>query len=415
MGLYVSVGVKRYCKTVTGVILFFLLPFSIFLFTACPENNNEPLECGDHQILVDGECQCEEGYHWNDDSTACQMDTTSHDFTWEAFVGGATLGSSFFGAEIIAPDDIWAVGRIETDEMDSNGLPIKYNAAHFDGVEWIIKKLTVRRDGYNDGAYFVIMDSSGQRLTCVLKIEDELWFMGDGHRTRLINDTWDYLPENQYWSYYHNAYRVWASSKNEIFITGWLGDIILYNGTQFNRMNLGTDIPLNDIWGLDENHIWVTGLKRSKWESVMYFYNGVEWNEKYYFNLDDSNFDGTISSDTLDGSVTSVWAYQDTVYFTCLAGVWKESISTGKGLLVPSSEISEDGFYPFFGIRGTGYNDIFVIGQESRIYHYNGNDWARVGGNVPQGNLIALDMIEDNVVIVGHTENLQALIIQGRR
>ncbi len=401
-------------KTLRKIYRFFLLPFSIFLFWACPEQE-ESLECGPHQIVIDGECQCEEGYHWNDDHTKCVIDTTSHAFVWEALVGGSTLCSSFNGVEIIAPDDIWAVGELFTDERDSNGKIIKYNAAHFDGNNWALEKIIVRDDHLNDGVYYIELDSSGQDLSGVFKVDNEIWFMEGGQRVRLIDGQWDYFPVQPYWPFEHSAYRLWGTSKNNIFITGRLGEITHYDGENFHHQDLGTDIPLRDIYGLDENHIWVTGLDRSHWESVIYCFDGVNWSTKHYFSFDDPNYDGSISSDTLNGYATSVWAYGDTVYFTSRNGVWKESISTGEGTLIPSAEISEDGFYPFFGIRGTGYNDIIVIGQDSRIYHYNGKNWARVGNIIPQANLITLDMIDDTVVIVGHTASIQALIIQGRR
>jgi len=165
-----------------SAIILTLFWLVTLIFLACPEPTAyDSDDCGPNQILVDGECECEEGYYWNADSTTCWMDTTSHDFTWEALVGGTMLTSYFNGVEIIGPDDIWAVGELFTDLRDSiTGKVIKYNAAHYDGIEWSLKRLTTRSDGINGGETFVMYDSSGKRLFCVFKADDELWFMGGG-------------------------------------------------------------------------------------------------------------------------------------------------------------------------------------------------------------------------------------------
>ncbi len=393
---------------------FYLLSFILVLsLTACLDDNTQPEECGPHQIVIDGECECEDGYHWNEDNTKCVLDTTSHDFTWEVLAGGATLGSSFHGVEIIAPDDIWVVGRIFTDEMDSNDNWIKYNAAYYNGSGWSLERLIVRQDAGIPGDYVTTYDSTGNDLESVYKIDNEIWFIEGSSRARLIDSRWDYFPEDQYWSYYYGAYRMWGTDKDNLYITGKLGSITHYDGENFHHQDLGTDIPLRDIYGLDENHIWAVGYDRGDGSSVIYFYDGTNWNEKYYFNLD--LWDGVIDTDTLDGQVASVWAYGDTVYFCCSTGIWKESISTGEGKLVPSLEISEDGYYSYKGIRGNNYNDIMVVGLNDHRFHYNGKSWFKCGGVYYRATLEALDVQGDNFVIVGHTKELQGLIIQGKR
>ncbi|WP_457565776.1 hypothetical protein [Caldithrix abyssi] len=67
--------------------------------------------------------------------TATTMDTTSHNFEWQTFeFGGEGGSSSFYDVAIIDENDIWAVGEIYT----AND---KYNAAHWDGEKWELRKI----------------------------------------------------------------------------------------------------------------------------------------------------------------------------------------------------------------------------------------------------------------------------------
>ena len=105
---------------------FFLLFLFFFLITACPDPP-ETTYCGNHQIEVNGNCVCAEGYYWNEDQTKCLMDTTSHNFIWEIDTLG--IGGSYLNdVAIIDENNIWVVGNIETDTAT-------YNAAHWDGNE----------------------------------------------------------------------------------------------------------------------------------------------------------------------------------------------------------------------------------------------------------------------------------------
>jgi hypothetical protein len=75
------------------------------------------------------------------------LDPTSHNFVWQIDTIG--IRQSYLGdVSIISPDDIWAVGEINTEDLgipDSKGVIIRaYNAVHWNGVEWEIKRLKTK-------------------------------------------------------------------------------------------------------------------------------------------------------------------------------------------------------------------------------------------------------------------------------
>lgn len=63
------------------------------------------------------------------------MDTTSHNFTWQAFeFGKQTNVSRLFDVAIINENDIWAVGEIYMNDSLGNPATNAYNAVHWDGT-----------------------------------------------------------------------------------------------------------------------------------------------------------------------------------------------------------------------------------------------------------------------------------------
>ena len=70
------------------------------------------------------------------------MDTTSHNFTFEMITFGGQIGSSvLFDVAIINENNIWAVGEIWIADTSQLGYT-KYNAVHWDGNSWELKRIT---------------------------------------------------------------------------------------------------------------------------------------------------------------------------------------------------------------------------------------------------------------------------------
>ncbi|HSL89551.1 MAG TPA: hypothetical protein VK870_09630, partial [Ignavibacteriaceae bacterium] len=175
------------------------------------------------------------------------MDTTSHDFTWETFTFGGTAGSSvLYDVAIVNENCIWAVGEIYVADTSVNGYTM-YNAVHWDGSEWTLKRITVTHNGnlITPPLYGIFAFS-----------ETEIWLSagvpikGDG-----IN-----------WTQYHlfdmgvlnqndgHLTKIWGSSSSDIYFVGALGTIVYYNGQSFSKIESGTSTIINDIWGFVNNN-----------------------------------------------------------------------------------------------------------------------------------------------------------------
>ncbi len=338
--------------------LFLSLFLSLcLLFTACPEPP-EDIDCGPHQIEVNRECECEEGYHWNEDNTRCLMDTTSHNFVWEI----DTVGTSGLlrDVAIIDENDVWVVGNIE-----STGGP--YNAAYWDGSEWELKRIMFK-------TYYGSM-AFGEIRSIFAISSDDIWVMVYfGSYGHFNGEEWetDYVTGMG-----ASTKAIWGSSSTNIYFVGYNGSIFHYDGGNFERMESDVEIDLLDIWGTSENDIWVAGKEDN--ESVIIHYDGFSWSQ--FYERDNSIDIYTIPYSQILLDIVSVW--RDTEEDTLIAigswGTFHASISNqgySRWGYQRRWDMPEDVNvgYPF-KVRGYSYNDIFVVGQRNSILHFNGKSW----------------------------------------
>ena len=70
-------------------------------------------------------------------------DTTSHDFTWQIDILGDGNASRLNDVCIIDENDVWAVGKIYLKDSTGEFIYPPYNAVHWNGTQWELKKITV--------------------------------------------------------------------------------------------------------------------------------------------------------------------------------------------------------------------------------------------------------------------------------
>jgi len=386
----------------------------LVLFTACPDKNPSPviIDCPRGQRPCEGDSaaccpvECPEGFHLGGvDSTDCIRDTTSHSFIFELDTFGV-YPSALYDVAIVNENDIWAVGDIKTGAFDTtfyNGdtflTPIHYNAVHWDGVEWELVRIQPKH--YLFGQY-----------TSVFGFEsNDVWF-GSSIVVHWDGNSFTGYGSNEGYPGGFYAKAIWGTSSSDMYFVGGNGSIVHYDGSSFTKLESGTETPLRDIWGLDENHIWVTGYE-TDWppkESVTLFFDGMEWTKVKQTPPGET---GTY------GQMLYVWAFEDSLYITTSEGLWKESLLTGEGTMVSRNTLGA-GEWTIHRIRGNGYNDIFILSSGGKILHYNGSTWRSVfdyqayfPGEYFFGQY-GLEVRGDEIVVVGSTSD-KALIVRGQR
>ena len=190
-------------------------------------------------VVLDSGLEPATSYIWeaqsgsiNMERQATTLDTTSHAFTWQKYEFGEDTYSFIYDAAVIDENNIWAVGEIYLN--DSLGVPetTPYNAAHWDGQEWEILKLYY--NGYPPPIRTVLAFSE-------TNVWLDPWFNWDGSDFKQLPIT-DALKGFE-------PRAMWGKSATEFFAVGNGGNIVINNGEDWQKLESGTQLNINDIWG----------------------------------------------------------------------------------------------------------------------------------------------------------------------
>jgi len=341
------------------------------------------------RFLKDGKTKAE-----SDPVAVHTLPTTSHDFIWEIDTLG-NYGSYLKDAWIVDENNIWVVGNIETDSGE-------YNAAHWNGNEWELL-----------GIYSNTLDLYG----IFYFSDDDIW----------VTDFCSPIHWNgEEWTLYHiqnigldacAGAAIWGTSSSNLYFVGYQGSIVHYDGSTFRKMNSGTPIDLEDVYGSGTN-VYATGSKDAEeysgqsvalhgrngtWETVRHEY--AFYPQKY--------------SDW--GKICSPWAYGKYGYFMAYSGLMRYN---------PENDNVEEWFsvsemntfhLNIIKLKGNALNDIIHINNWAHIVHYNGETWLPIEdvfNQYPDGGIDVegMDFKGDVVAIVGFTRYYSnAAVVRGYR
>ncbi|MCX6151185.1 MAG: glucosyl transferase [Ignavibacteriales bacterium] len=324
--------------------------------------------------------------------TATTMDTTSHNFTWQTFTFGSGVATSDLkDVAIIDKNNIWAVGAIYLKDSIGNPDPQAYNAVHWDGVKWELKKIPF----YYQGTPFY-----GPIYSIYSFGENDIWF-GIGNMIHFDGKNYNsvIIPGTIFQSIIN---KIWGN-EDYLYIVGNDGNIARYNRKAsvggWQKIETGTDLDISDIWGNNDNIICVAGKDYQSFR-------------KEIFLIDGSTIKRKIKNDELY-FLRSLWFKNK--YRTMFVGT---SIFNIDNILNDTliKEVHIDRVnYALNSIRGNGANDIFTAGAFGEILHYNGGSWeSYIDQTHINGNYYKIAVKGDLVVAVG-LDNPNAVVAMGIR
>jgi hypothetical protein len=338
-----------------------------------------------------------------EDINITTMDTTSHDFEWQAFSFGGQGGSStFYDVAIINENDIWAVGEIyteETSQYDSLGNWIEpYNAVHWNGQSWELERIYVEYRGIPTWA----------------PLEGIFSFNSD---EVVFSSGLPYLPLENHWRIYHlwemgilenddgGVNRVWGISLAKLYFVGKLGTIVSYNSNIWLEIESEIDLPIKNIWGSKNN-------RSGQYEVLCVASSPFEKIGKKILQIENYTVK-TLSDSGISDWVSSVWFSAGRIYYVAGSGIYEKHRLSDKKWQNVSQEISN---YYIHSIRGNDVNDIVAVGGYGEILHFDGSQWKSFYDQTQlgYGNYYAVD-IKDNITIAVGSNLGQAVIIIGRR
>jgi len=284
------------------------------------------------------------------------MDTTSHNFTFQSWTFGTIGNSVLYDVAIINENNIWAVGEIYVADTSINGYT-KYNAVHWDGNNWELKRILYK------GGFWTIR-------TIFAFNEDDIWFSAF---VKYDGQNFIELPIPSIltgWS----INKLWGSSSSDLYAVGNNGNIAHYNGQSWSKIESGTDLNINDIWGISDGN--------GGFNKYLAAYNAM-------LKLDANKNLSRIEAES-GMHIFSIWGYTNQLIYV----VGGENDALYKNY---KWEIINDPLVnTLYRIKGQNYNDVFGISSLGTILHFNGYNWGSI--NVPVENIFLELNVKGNVI-----------------
>ena len=315
------------------------------------------------------------------------LNITSNNFTWQTYTfGDPNAGSSeLYDVAIIDENNIWAVGEINVSDSSGDGYTT-YNAVHWDGNKWELKRIPFLYNGQNFyGPINLIFAFS----------KEDIWF-GIGNMIHWNGQKYIsiQLPSNAWGPY--RILKIWGESGNNFYIVGESGSIAHYQNGQWSKVESGTTTNINDIWGYYEP----TAEKSTILVAASELFGSGEYKL--------IAITGNQAKDTLNfpysRRLKSVWFKN--IYspiYICGADIMEYKMNRWK-----LYDISN---WAMEGIRGNNVNDIIAINAIGTVYHFNGLNWNKdesLNGKYAFNNItiknntvIAVGSILNGVIVCG--------------
>lgn len=139
---------------------------------------------------------------------------------------------------------------------------------------------------------------------------------------------------------------VWGTASDDVWAVGEFGAVARFIGTSWISVPTGTEARLTGVCALSRGEAWIVG------------YNGtiLRWNGAHWTSMAEG-----------DWYFERVWGSSNNDLW--IAGSQGVLHWNGQGL-----QKQLDGM--FLGIGGTAYDDVWAVGPEGNIWHYDGTRWT---------------------------------------
>lgn len=318
------------------------------------------------------------------------LNTTSHNFTWYLDTLGDGPSSSFLGdVTVINDTDAWAVGELHyVDSLGQYTTPL-YNAAHWDGTRWNLLRVYLPD--------CVDADTELSYLQVTYSFDDNhLWLLDGQSIIQKVGQSIFRLciPYSQVTG---TTLKVWGTNDQSVYAVGSIGTMVYYDGTNWSKVVSGTTANINDIWG-------DTTLGSSNIQIIAAVTNRDQLGEMKLLKINSPQ-----SVDTLS------WSPQVEIHSVWFKGRSKLFV-VGDGVFMGRNGVWQvQHLLPYYStrVRGTGVNNVIVVGAFGACSHFDGVTWR----NYPQfylatGSLECLD-VKGKFIVAGGYIGGQAVILRG--
>ena len=326
------------------------------------------------------------------------VDTTSHEFTWTKLLLGDGAGSSLYDVAIINDSLAYAVGEIYFIDGAGKWNPLPCNLAKWNGTKWEPSRITIEsKYGQVTSPFYGIctIASNDLWLCSGLPIHGDgnNWTQYDLYDMGLLDQNDGYLT------------KIWAHASNDVYFVGTKGAIVHYKNGTWTKINSGTSLSINDIYGSFNSFT-------QQWEIL-----AVAGDVGSSFDRKILQIVGTqaiaLSDSSINSTLSSVWFVAGQHYYVIGDGIYDKGGLSDYKWNVHLGDITT---YYTTRVRGQAISDVFMTGAYGEVLHYNGLTWRsyQASTGLAAGSYSSLALKGDLLIAVGH-ESGQAAILIGRR
>lgn len=325
------------------------------------------------------------------------LDTTSHNFTWTLRALGGASGSVLYDVAIINDTLAYAVGEMYLNDSTGQIDPQPYNLAIWDGNSWKVQKVAY----YYQGQLFY-----GPIYSLWAFNSSDIWF-GIGNMIHWDGNTFNAveLPSTVWGP--HKINRLYGLISENFYIVGDGGSIAHYDGGIWTKIESGTTLDFQDIYGAINSQTNQT--------EIVAVASQLDINKGNMIVSIEGATAVPINSTGLSWNIVGVWFVSGQQYYIVGDGIGqKHSLQdTNPWTVYPTGTLARD--YSE-SIRGNAINDVVIAGAYGDILHYNGSTWKNYldQTSLPSGSYTSV-AIKGNLVIAVGGNGPQAVITMGRR
>ncbi len=315
------------------------------------------------------------------------VDTTSNDWSFTVNMLGDGGGSQLYDAAIVNDTLAYAVGAVYKQDSSGNWDPNAYNLAKWDGDAWTLLRLqfyTFEGQQYT-GSY-------PTRAVWGFSPSDILVASNNSQVTSWNGDTQSvitWLPVS--------VDKIWAANTTHIYTAGDLGQLGYFDGSSWQKLQSGTSLYFQDIFGSGNSVLAVASNPGESLEKEILQINGTTVTQ--------------LSTSGIPWPLSSTW-FTSGHYYVVGQGIYE------KGSLSQSlwQEDSVDTVDFFSRIRGNAWNDFFVAGGYGQLLHFNGKTWRSYQNvlGLQQGGIASIAVKGNLMIGVGYLGS-KAVAFVGKR
>ena len=324
-------------------------------------------------------------------STITTMDTTSHNWTFSIDTLGVTA-STLYDVTIINDTLAYAVGEMYLRDSTGQLDPQAYNMAQWNGVSWQFMRIQ----------FFTICGQSSRTPYPAKSVfafgANDVWIAMDGSQMARWNGTAQTATICMSDPFVIN--KIWGENPNSIWAVGYGGRIGHYANGTWQRVESGTTLPIQDVYGARDNQ---SGQYEILCVAEAY---GVPGGSKVLL-IENASARELTTNGLESWGVEGIWVVPNRQYMVIGQGVWRSASPEGNWWLdntLPGVATTS--------ISGQSLNDITVCGAFWLLATWNGVRWQtyfpRTGGSfgsvaIKRNMLVAVGDIGNKAVVVRGT------------